>query len=180
MAEMTQARVRELFNYDPVTGLLTWRDRPRHDFKTDRGWKTFQAQCAGKVAGAISRSGTNTYRVVRIDDVLYQQHRLIWLYVTGDWPKGWVDHRDTDGTNNRWLNLREASPSQNHANRRYQRRSASGIKGAFYDRSIDRWRAKIGVGGKSRHLGIFRTAEDAHAAYLQAAETIYGEFARAK
>lgn len=180
MAELTQARVRALFNYDEDTGLLWWRERPRDDFRTERGWKIFNSQCAGKVASALTTFGKNTYRVVRIDNVLYLQHRLVWLYVHGVWPAGLIDHKNHDGTDNRRANLREATPSQNHANRTYQGRTVSGLKGAFYHSDTGRWTSRIGVRGKLLYLGLFDTPEEAHAAYNAAARKHYGEFARAE
>lgn len=177
MAGMTQARLHNLFNYDEETGSLIWKERPREDFRTERGWKIFNAQCAGKVAAAKAAMGKNTYLVVRIDNVLYLQHRIIWLYVYGSFPEKLIDHKNHDGTDNRILNLREATPSQNHANRTYQAKTVSGLKGAFYHADTGRWTARIGVAGKTLYLGMFGTAEEAHAAYATAAVKHYGDFA---
>ena len=84
MAELTQSRVRTLFNYDEETGSLYWRERPRSDFKTDKAWKITNTQRAGKLVATKTKSGKNIYLVVRIDDVLYLQHRVVWLYVHGE------------------------------------------------------------------------------------------------
>ncbi|HFN3771038.1 TPA: HNH endonuclease signature motif containing protein, partial [Enterobacter hormaechei] len=90
--ELTAEMVRELLEYDPTTGLLTW--------KTCR--KKVQK---GSVAGSVCGNGRKLYVKVRIGR-LYRAHRLIWLLVTGEWPKCHIDHVDNDGTNNRWSNLR--------------------------------------------------------------------------
>lgn len=179
MAELTQARARSLFNYNPGTGELTWRDRPREDFATQRGWRVFQTQCAGKVASAKAVMGANTYLVVRFDGRLHLQHHVIWVYMTGEELECLIDHQDGDGTNNRWDNIRPATYSQNHANRKYQGRTVSGLKGAFYDKKNKRWESRIGLNGKTKFIGRFDTAEDAHNAYMAAAREHYGKFARA-
>jgi hypothetical protein len=92
--------VRALFDYDSVTGLLRWcvaRRRIR----------------VGRVAGSVRKDG---YRVVRVDGLNYLSSRIIFLWMTGRWPDPQVDHIDIDPTNNRWPNLREATPPQNMAN----------------------------------------------------------------
>lgn len=178
MAELTQARLNALFNYDPETGALIWRDRPREDFPSERGWKVFNTQCAGKEACATAKLGPRTYKVVRIAGRLYLQHRLVWLMVTGIEPSKWIVHKNLDGTDNRFANLRDARPSQSHANRSYQGKTVSGLKGAFWRPDIGRWESRIGVNGKSLYLGMHDTAELAHSAYVSAAQKHYGDFAR--
>jgi hypothetical protein len=94
--------------------------------------------------------------------------------MTGKFPEQEIDHIDGDGTNNRWENLREATRAQNNANCRGYNKC--GIKGV-YQRGPS-WIAQISPnGGRSIHLGCFRTPEEAHAAYLAAAHKYFGEFA---
>lgn len=176
MANLTQARVRELFNYDPETGDLTWCARPPEDFPSIVGWKIFNVQCAGKIARTLSPMGKNTYKVVRIDNVLYLQHRIIWLSFNGAWPSGLIDHINGDGTDNRIANLRIATYSQNHANRRYQGKTESGLKGAFRHKKTGKWTGRY----DGRYLGLFGMPQEAHEAYMQAAREKHGEFARAE
>lgn len=179
MAQLTQARVKALFNYNEETGDLIWRFRPRSDFKTDRAWNVTNTQRAGKPATATMKAGKKIYRIVRVDDVLYLQHRLIWLYVHGEWPENLVDHWDGDGENNRLKNLRDADSVLNQANRAYQGKTKSGLKGAYWHKGAQRWTSRIGVRGKYLHLGLFDTAEEAHSAYVEAAQEHHGEYARA-
>jgi len=87
-----------------------------------------------------------------------------------------IDHRDGDPSNNRWNNLRRATPSQNNANRRLQQNNAWGLKGVSRHRS--RWRASIRKDRRTHHLGVFSTPQAAHAAYVAAARKLFGEFAR--
>lgn len=90
----------------------------------------------------------------------------------------YVDHRDSDGLNNRRSNLRPATASQNLANSRLRRDNTSGFKGVTFFRRTGRWAAQITVAGKARGLGYFATAEEAAACYDAAAIEAWGEFAR--
>lgn len=89
-----------------------------------------------------------------------------------------VDHRNGDGLDNRRENLRLATRAQNGRNRRIDRDSTTGLKGAYFDRRSARWRASIRVDGVKVHLGCFDSAENAHAAYAVASARLHGEFGR--
>lgn len=158
---ITAERLREVLSYDPDTGVFTWR--------VDRGRKT-----SGIQAGSLMHG----YPSIMIDGRNYFSHRLAWLYTTGDWPPGQIDHHDMDKTNNRWVNLRIATRSQNGANRRALRVNTSGFKGVCWDSMTSNWKAQISVRGKNIHLGRYYTQQEAHAAYCRAAQEYFGEFAR--
>jgi hypothetical protein len=163
---LTRARLRELLHYNSKTGEFRWRKRPRNSVRIDRS--------AGHVPSQQGR------RRIGIDRRVYVAHQLAWFYMTGRWGYPTIDHRDGDAGNNRWTNLRQASRSQNNANRRRPRHNTSGYKGARLCHESGKWRACIGRNGKNIHLGRFETAEAAHAAYLAAARKLFGEFARAE
>jgi hypothetical protein len=129
----------------------------------------------GDVAGHLTAQG---YWRISVDGRRYLAHRLAWLYVHGEWPAAQIDHVDLDKSNNRFANLREATNAQNKANTRARKDNTSGFKGASWDKRSGRWRARICVVGKDSHLGFFDSAETAHAAYCQAANEAFGEFAR--
>lgn len=115
------------------------------------------------------------YRRVKYQHRYYAAHRLIWLHVHGDWPVAQIDHINGDRADNRPANLRMATPSQNAANRR---QCFAHLKGVRRYRS-GRFGASIKHNGLDRYLGSFSTAEAAHAAYMEAAVELFGEFARA-
>lgn len=125
---LTQRRLRALLRYDPATGIFI--------NKVDRAARS----PAGSVAGSANAQG-RVY--IKVGDKLYQAHRLAFLYMTGRWPRGMVDHRDTDPSNNRWGNLRDATRSQNGMNRGAPASSATGIKGVCWHKKMACWRVRV-------------------------------------
>ena len=158
---LTAERLRELLNYDPVTGLFHWRV---HRFR----------RRAGEQAGGVSAKGRLQ---IEIGGRCYQAPRLAWLHVTGEWPAGQIDHRDLNPLNNRLDNLREATNGQNAANRRSWNKH--GMKGVTYREGLTKpWMAQIKHNGRVRNLGRFATKEEAHTRYVEEAEKLHGVFAR--
>lgn len=150
---LSHSRLQEALHYDPDIGTFTWRIGSR----------------TGSVALAKRPDG---YARVRLDGTLYYAHRLAFFYMAARWPTAVIDHINGNPSDNRWVNLREATVSQNHANKR----SLNGLKGVSASRS--RWRATIQVNGRTKHLGVFDTPEAAHEAYAEAAHAHFGQFAR--
>lgn|SRR4051812_40385439 len=168
--------VREILNYDPETGRLSWRNRPVDHFKTAAQQITWNRLYAGKGAGYIDTKG---YRRVAIFKIPRHAHRVCWLLYYGTCPDI-IDHIDGDPLNNRISNLRAATHSQNMMNRRIHSTNASGYKGVKWDEKEKRWEARIRANGVVFKLGRFKTAEAASAAYQNASIKHHGEFARAK
>lgn len=153
---MNADRIRALLRYDPETGKFHWR--------------------TGREAGTvISEDGR---RGITIERRRYPSARLAWLIMTGEWPVNEIDHKDRDSSNDAWENLREASRTQNLANRKIMSNSRSGLKGIYKNRNGTTWNARIRVNGKRLYVGNFPTADAAHQAYCAAAREHYGEFAR--
>ena len=170
LKDLTQAEVRALFTYDKKEGLLRWRNPSGR----------FERIPAGSVAG--STTNKEGYRYVTINGKLYRGSRIIWLWVTGEWPPVQVDHEDRDTGNDKWTNLRLANGSQNKANSgKYGGKPKSsllkGVQAVQKARGI-RYRAIATKDGLREHLGYFDTEELAHAAYLKRSEELHGEFAR--
>lgn len=106
-------------------------------------------------------------------------HRLVLERVLGRQlsRQEYVDHIDGNGLNNRRGNLRLASAAQNQWNSAAKPNNTSGYKGVGFCKITKKWRARIRIGGKSLHLGLYDTPEDAHLAYCDAALKYHGEFA---
>ena len=132
--DLTAAEVRSLLDYDPDTGVFTWRIRPG----TTPAECTFNARNGGKIAGAINGDG---YRCISVHDRSYRATRLAWLYVTGEWPALEIDHEDGDVANDRFANLRLADRQQQQRNRGSFRGVLKGTKRTPYGR----YQAQIGV-----------------------------------
>lgn len=105
---------------------------------------------------------------------------MVWLYVHGAIPDNMdIDHINGDRSDNRLVNLRLATASQNQQNSRLQVTSKSGFKGVHLHKQSGRWLARIKHNGVRRSLGLYKTPEEAGAAYLRASIEIFGEFAYA-
>ena len=148
---LTQARLRELLDYDPKTGGFTWRMRRN------------QLALEGGKAGTHDSHG---HVQICVDGTLYLAHRLVWMYVYGLWPNLDVDHINGIKYDNRIENLRDVSTSMNCQNE-LKARSNSQTKLLGTHQVRYGFIAQISVNGKKRHIGLFKTAEEAHAAYIK-------------
>lgn len=149
-------RVHELLDYDPESGVFTWR-------------VSAGTASAGSIAGSINGTG---YRQIWVENKSYKAHRLAWLYVHGAWPSRELDHINQIRDDNRIANLREATRSENCLNKPLQSNNSSGFRGVSWYPPSGMWVARIKRNGKQKHLGYFPTAEAASAAYQKAADAI--------
>ena len=142
---------RQVFTYDPAEGVLRWA----------------VARRKGGAIGDIAGSLTNGTRQLEYDGKSYLAHRVIWLYVTGQWPARLIDHINGDRQDNRWSNLRDVSRVVNAQNiRSANSNNNSQLLGASYCLWNQRWRSQITIYGTKWHLGYFDTAEAAHEQHL--------------
>jgi hypothetical protein len=121
---------------------------------------------------------SNGYVKIRVEYRPYYAHRLAWFYMTKQWPDYDIDHINTIKTDNRFVNLREATRSQNVANRSFNKNNKLGVKGVVKTKT-GRFEARIRVNGKKQFLGTFKTVEAAASVYAAKAKEAFGEFARA-
>jgi hypothetical protein len=154
---LTQDRLKELMHYEPETGSLIWLQT--------RGGRAQQ----GSEAGAISTG----YVRPMVDGQRYLAQRLIWFYMTGEWPSVQVDHEDRDRANNRWKNLRLATKKQNGENRKVHKNSKTGFRGVSWEPASQRYRSTILNSGARYWLGSHDTIIDAVAARLGAERQLF-------
>lgn len=148
--KLTQERLRQLFQYDPETGLFTRLTSANNRVRT------------GDIAGSKRADG---YIKIRVDFDMYYAHRLAWLYMNGEWPTKKIDHINGNKSDNRWANLRDVSASINAQNC-LQLTGSSGEHGVHCVRG--RWKAEIKAKGKCIRLGSYSEKWRAAAAYLTA------------
>ena len=177
MSKIDAEKLPILLRYEPETGELFWLSRHKNLFATEQSAMTWNARFAGvRAFTALNNCG---YRRGTIWGQTYLAHRVIWALVMGYWPHELIDHINGDKTDNRWNNLRCATQAENLRNQGTRSDNTSGFKGVSWKKRLRRWQANIRVSGVQMHLGYFDDAEEAHAAYVAAAEKHYGKFARA-
>lgn len=159
---VTQARLKELYDYNPETGLFTQRFNRRGTF-------------AGRIAGSV---GQNGYIKIAVDQQHLMAHRLAWLYVHGEFPENVVDHINGVRSDNRIENLRACTHSQNLQNAKAPKRNTSGVKGVSKHPVTGRWKVTVTANGKNYHGGYFANLEDARIAVEAKRKELHGEFAR--
>lgn len=154
---ITQARLHELLDYNPKTGVFVWKAVTTNRVKV------------GDIAGTISTQG---YRVIGVDGYRWKAAVIAWVYMKGRMPSRIVDHNNCDVADDRLSNLRLATKSQNAANTGARRDNKLGIKGVIA--RDGGFRATI----RGKSIGQFATADLAHAAYCREAKRQFGRFAR--
>ena len=157
---ITQKYLKSLLQYDPRTGIFTWRK------------STAKCVQVGMKAGHHAISG---YYFIRIHGKNYRAHRLAWLYIFGQYPTSELDHINRIKHDNRICNLRAATISENRINTKLHAHNTSGYRGVQY--VYNKWKAKIHYQKHQYYLGTYNTKEAAALAYNQAAQQLYGDFA---
>lgn len=150
MIELTQQRLKELLHYDAATGLFRWRHG-------DAPSKRLPWSMAG-------RSNEKGYVIIDVDERQYRAHRLAWLYTHGRWPSDQLDHINGFPFDNSIRNLREVDNKQNHENVAVSRGNTTGYRGVSWDKSRQKYLAKVTHNYKTINVGRFNTAEEAGAA----------------
>lgn len=139
-----------MLNYDPVSGIVSyhWSDR--------------------EIGGQVG------YKTHVLDGKPYRLHRIIWKWMTGeDPPPGhFVDHKNRNRRDNRWSNLRLATPSQNAHNSTRQ-----GKRNVRQGSQADRWYVSISVAGRVIRKGKLQSEEEAETVAKALRAEFLGEFA---
>jgi hypothetical protein len=157
---MSVEEIRKIFYFDSSGTLF---------YKKDSGiWGRVKA---GTIAGGKTHQG---YLDVRLKQRCFRVHHIIWALHHGKWPEKMMDHINGNRSDNRIENLREVSDRINAENKHiHQRNNKNGHLGVFYRSSRKRFVATIVVTGKKHWLGSFKTAPEAHAAYITAKRLLH-------
>ncbi len=133
--DITQEYLKIILEYNPETGKFKWLVKTSNRIKI------------GMEAGTLRSNG---YLKTNINGQLYYNHRLAFLYMTGRWPTHNIDHINGSKDDNSWINLREATHSQNNKNR--------ASYGKALDKNIYLTKGKYAV---RICLGTYHTKEEA-------------------
>jgi hypothetical protein len=153
--------LRSMFRYDAETGKLYWLPRP-----SDPRWNRVFAE---KEAGGIDGKG---YVRIRTEGNNWNAHRVVWKLVYDEEPE-FVDHINGDRADNRLVNLRSVTQTENARNTKVKRHNTSGVSGVHWRTKDRRWAATIHDSGVLVRLGQYREFADAVAARKKA-EVKYG------
>lgn len=163
-------RIKLFVLYNPTTGSLTWRRRKLAEFsggvRTLNSWNT---RFYGKEIFSMSSDGYRTGMICRKS---LKAHRIAWFLYYGEWPNGEIDHINGIRDDNRIVNLRDVSRSENMLNKRVHKNSKSGETGIRLT-PYGKWQVRICKDGKSFCIGSFETKHDAIIA-RNAANTAFG------
>jgi HNH endonuclease len=163
--------LRNLLDCDPETGRLQFRARPRSMFNSDRAMNAWNAKHAGKVAATSCH--VHGYAIIGLLGRVYPAHRVIWTLVHGYEPPQDIDHINGHRSDNRPVNLRAVTRSENGKNQKLHVTNKSGFSGVTWCRRNEAWAARITVEGRRKHLGYhsdFALAVKAR----KAAEVVHG------
>lgn len=162
--------LREILDFDPETGVLTWKERgpewfPKELKKGARNpAKTWNSRFAGKQAGRIVK-GRGSIRIFGKD---YIKSRIVWTIHYGNHPKNIIDHINGNPADDRIANLRDITHTENNRNQRMSSRNTSGHVGVCYFARTNKWVAVMSIDNYPVHLGYFDKKEDAIKARVEA------------
>ena len=144
------SRITKVLHYSIITGEFTWLVRASIRVKV------------GNTAGYVDRAG---YHRVGVDGYNFLAHRLAFFYIEGVWPTNEIDHVDRCRTNNTWVNLREATRSENMFNVGKRKNNTSGVKGVYWNKEKHKFQAQATVRGKQVYLGRYDSLDAAKQAF---------------
>ena len=168
MEKLEHSELLEALDYNPLTGIFTWRsDRPLSHFKNENAKKAYLGKLAGKKAGHEYKPTNSdmTYVQIRLFTKLYLAHRLALFHMSGKWPSGIIDHINGNGLDNSMSNLRDVDDTINNRNCKKSKNNTSGVNGVWFHKLNRNWVAEghyteNGV-HKKKALGSYENLVDA-------------------
>lgn len=157
---LTAEIARQFLSYDPDSGSLTWL--------ISRG--------TVKAGSSVCRVSNRGYLTVKLLGKTYQAHRIAWLITYGEWPIT-IDHINRQRTDNRLVNLRNATQQQNMCNVPRKRTNTSGVRGVSWQSQSRKWQVEVKADGKRYYLGSYRDIELAELVASEARIKLHKEYA---
>lgn len=174
-SSITVDLLRQVLDYDPNLGVLTWKSRPASLFScksrsaewSENAWN---AKYANQHAFTAIKSfdGGALYHVGAVNSVTLRANRVCWAIENGIWPSGHIDHIDGNTLDDRIENLRDVTNLENHRNAKMAKSNTSGFNGVTFCKQTGKWRAVVRVKFKTLCLGRYNKIEDAIAARIAA------------
>jgi hypothetical protein len=156
-------------------------------FKFIKGYEKYMISDEGRVFSIKShkffKPSINTCGYYIVD--LYKNgirknftvHRLVGLhFLKNSENKKCIDHINNNKLDNTINNLRFATLNENSHNARIRNDNTSGIKGVYFHKQRNKYRAEIVINNKKKHIGYYKTLEEATIARKKVANKLFGEF----
>ena len=158
---ITQKELKSQLNYNKDTGIFTWMVSNNNKIKI------------GSIAGSLHKQ--SGYIRIAVLGIQYQAHRLAFLYETGHMPEKVIDHINGVRADNRIVNLRDVSPTENNQNQKVCQVSnhSSKLLGVTFNENANKWQAQISRNGRNFYIGLFVDKSVAHENYLQKKREIH-------
>jgi hypothetical protein len=150
--------ITDIIEYCETDGLLRWKINRTNGVK------------AGDVAGSRNHDG---YLRVKVLGKHYAAHRLAWFLHYGEFPSMEIDHINRNRADNRIVNLRVVTTSENAMNAGMRKSNTTGFIGVVLHKQTGKYQAQIKANGVPHYLGLFGNLSSAHAAYKSAKETLH-------
>jgi len=158
--------IKEYLEYNELTGIIIWIKSPANHVKINSEAGSVYTTQQGK-----------QYMKIMFKRKSYHAHRIAYYLKTGNQTKHTIDHRNGDGLNNKWINIREATNGENAANTKKSINNTSGFKGVSWHKRSNKWMARITKDRKDYILGYYTDPIEAHKVYCEYANNLHKEFA---